>query len=357
MTLITLKRPMVWPNSIGYSNTASTNPSSWSTLDAAGEYVSLVFQAKEAMTISHVGFRCNAVSGSPTADVRIETVDTATGLPTGTLWATDTNIVTATLTTSWALHALTASASISAGQIYCVKVAYNSGTSFALSIHNAPNGGVLAFPYAVVNTGTPTKAGIGNIVAMALGSSSTSFYNMSDCGIQPISAGNAGGTFNNTNGARRGLRFTIPFNARCVGLRFFRSNSAGDFNAILMSDAGSELSSSSTAFDGDVNGNQTFMFATDCYFDNPVTLTAGTTYRAVIEPSTATSTNLFAYTIPSADYANASPCGTFAHYTTYASAAWNDTATTTYPYLDILIDQIDDGAGSGSGARQKVYGG
>jgi hypothetical protein len=345
MSLISLQWPLVWPNSVGYLGTAV--PGSWSTIDASGEYVAIIFQAKEAMTISHVGFRCNAAASTPTADVRIETVDTSTGLPSGTLWATNTNIVTGTLTTSWALHALTASASISAGEIFCVKIAHNAG-SFALALYGGLAGGVSAFPYTVTNTGSPAKAGLTNIVAMALGSSSTTFYNMVGAGIQPIST-TTGGTFNNTNGARRGLRFTIPFNARCVGLRFFKSNTAGNFNAILMSDAGSELSSSSTAFDGDINGNFTFMLATDCFFDNPVTLSAGTTYRAVIEPSSATNSNVSAFTIPSADYANASPCGTFAHYTTYASAAWDDSATTSYPWLDILIDQIDNGAGGGGG--------
>ena len=95
------------------------------TMDASGDYDAIVLAAREAMTISHVGFRTGAVAGSPTADVRIETV-AATGLPSGTLWATNTNIVTGALSGStYALHALTASASITACQMFDVKTASN----------------------------------------------------------------------------------------------------------------------------------------------------------------------------------------------------------------------------------------
>jgi hypothetical protein len=160
--------------------------------------------------------------------------------------------------------------------------------------------------------------------------------------------------FNNTNSAKRGLRFTPPFPCRCVGIRFYQSSGLGDFNAILMSDAGSELSSSSTAFEGDVTAHSGG--STEVYFDSPVTLSAGTAYRAVVEPSSATNSNVSYYTLPSADYSSAKPGGAAAMYTSFATATWTD-STTEAPLMDILIDQIDDGASVGGGGGQKVYGG
>lgn len=356
MTLVSLPSPILWPGLLGDVNTAP-GLGNLTTLTSVGHYWAYIFCAREAMTISHVGFRAGTVAGSPTAEVRIETVDGSTGLPSGTLWATNTNGTTGTVTTgSNVLQALTASASITAGQIFCVKIVLASGTSIIVQqTGSAASPYDSALPYTVVNTGTPTKAVLNGTGSIALGSSSTTFYQVP--GTIPISAVTAG-AFNNTNGARRGLRFTPPMKCRVIGLRWFGSNAVGDVNAAIYSDAGSELSSSSTAFDGDntaasASGNRPFVV----YFDNPVTCDAGTTYRAVIEPSSATNSNLYTYTLPSADYRRASPAGTTAHYTTYASAAWNDTNTTVLPYMDVLIDQVDDGTGSGSGGGQRVFGG
>jgi hypothetical protein len=308
------------------------------TLDAAGEYHSVIFCAREAMTISHVGWRCGAATGSPTADIRIETVDTA-GLPSGTLWAANTNIVTGALTANaTTLFALTASASIAAGQMFCVKIAYNSGTSFIVQRFSnvTPNLGV---PYVVNNTGAPAKAGLNGLI-LALGSSTTAFYCVP--GAFPLTT-TTNTAFNNTNGARRGLRFQTPFNCRAVGVRFYGRSNNADFNAAMFDDAGTELSSSSTAFDGDQLANLDASGVYEVYFDNPVTLSPGTWYRAALEPSSATNMNISHYTLPDSNYRSAWPGGTNHHLTTYASGAWTDTATADIPAIEIMIDQLDDG--------------
>lgn len=350
MTLVSLPSPIYWPGIAGQFSSVPAINGTFLTIDAAGEYYSVVLCAKEAMTISHVGFRAGNASGSPTLEVRIETVDTSTGLPSGTLWATNTNGTTGTISANTnVLQALTASASIAAGQMFCVKIIYASGTSVTIGQINQLSSPVdSTIPYMVNNTGTPTKVALsGSTTMLALGSSSTTFYQVP--GLLPASAITAG-AFNNTNGARRGLRFTLPMNCRIIGIRWFNANAVGDFNAVLFSDAGSELSSSSTAFDGDISAASVSPNrASSVYFDNSITGAAGTTYRAVIEPSSATNANVTTVTLAGSDYRSASPAGISAHYTTYASAAWDDTNTTLLPFMDIIIDQIDNGAGSGGG--------
>lgn len=349
MTLQTLNAPMVWPDTY-LAPDAAPAIGNTTVLDAAGEYHALVLQARQSMTISHVGFLSSS-AGSATAEIRIETVDTTTGLPTGTLWAANTNATTATLTTNvWELTALTASASISAGQVYCVKIAYASGTSVTLRHSVMFDEPQATFPYAVVNTGTPTITAIISAMHWAIGSGSTSFYNV--WGMVPaVNAGLAQNAFNNTNSAARGLRFQIPFTGRCVGMLHFNSNTTGDFNYLLLDDAGSELSSSSTAFDGNINAALTTSIHI-LYFDNPVTLSSGTWYRAAVEPSSATNINISTLQVPSADYRSATPYGTNAHYATRASGSWTDTATNTLPLMQLLFDQLDDGAGSGGGGSK-----
>lgn len=340
MALVTLPSPMVWP---GLTEWVTNNLAvgTVTTMDAAGEYDAVVIVAREAMTISHVGFRDTTATGSPTVDIRIETVGTD-GLPTGTLWAANTNIVTGALTANtFALFALTAPATIAAGQVFCVKIIYNSGTTATIagiSTGMAIKGGL---PYQVVNTGAAAKANLAIPRSLALGSSATTFYQVR--GLLPVNSVGVN-AFNNTSSAKRGLRFIPPFKCRCIGIRHHMSSALGDINAILMSDAGAELSSSSTAYDGD-HGSAASTSTMDYPFDNPVTLVPGTAYRAVIEPSSATNTNISTAVLPSLNYRSAWPGGTACLYTTFAGS-WVDTATDTLPLTDILIDQIDDGFGN-----------
>ena len=346
MTLVTLGHLFSWPNLAG-SNTAAPVLATDSTLDAAGEYVTYVLQAREAMTISHVGWRTGVVAGAPTADTRIETVDTA-GIPTGTLWAANTNLVSGTLVSNtFTLHALTASATIAKADFFAIKVVYASGTSLIVQRLTGVNKGLSNVPYKVTNTsGSAVKTALTDIgVIVALGSNSTTFYSAEKC----VPASITSVTFNNgTAGDKRGLRFQVPFACRVAGLSFYASTSVGDFNAILFDDAGTELSSSSTAFEGDRSGNAAAN-PMNCIFDNPVSLSASTWYRIAVEPTSATNVVISVLTLPSLDYRSAYPIGTNSNYATYTTAGgWIDTATNQLPVMDILIDQIDDGTGSGS---------
>jgi hypothetical protein len=354
MTLVSLPSPIYWPGLTG-SVTGGGTLATTATLDAAGEYVSYAFSAREDMVVSHVGFRAGTATGSPTCTVGIETVD-ATGFPAGAAGFGSTNGTTATISSNtWVLTALGGSATISKGSIFCVKIAYASGTSQVVQQCNSV---VLAaaysLPYRIINTGTPTRSVIdAHIPLVALGSSSTAFYQIP--GVIPMTAFSAGG-FNNTNSAKRGLRFVPPMDCRAAGVRWYNTNSTGDYNIVLYDDAGTELSSSSTAVDGDHNGAGTFG-AINAHFDNAVTLAAGTAYRIAVEPTSATNVNVSTITLPSSDYFSATPAGTTAVYATFATATWTD-STTQLPLMDLIIDQVDDGTGSGSGGGgQRVISG
>lgn len=343
MALQQLNTIMSWPGVCGrFAGAPAVGNTGAGALDAAGEHVALVFTARQSMTISHVGFMTGTVTGAATtADVRIETVG-ATGLTSGSLWAANTNVVTGNLASNtWTLVALTAAATIVAGDKVAVKITYNAGTNFVTRAVNNWNTSGSGQPYLVLNqSGAAAKSAFtGGTTSIVVGNSSTSFYSIQNA--IPVSS-LANNTFNNTNSAKRGIRFQVPFKCRAVGIRHYDNASAGDRNVAIFDDAGSELSSSSTAHDGDhaAIGNTS---AQDYPFDNPVTLSPGTWYRATIEPSSATNCNITTITLPSADYRSATPGGVNQHYTTFASAAWSDTATDTIALMDILIDQLDDG--------------
>jgi hypothetical protein len=362
MTLVTLPMPMAFPGfTIGPYGTPGLG--TVATLDASGEYVSYIFCAREAMTISHIGFMVGAVANSPTVEVRIETVD-ATGLPSGTLWDSPTNTTNATsgtLTNAYTLVALTAAASVTKGQMVCVKLLWGGVATSTVVIQHMTNtsfGYSGNLPYAVLNTGTPTKGGLSTGPLLSFGSSSTTFYNVPS--FIPTNAAIVTATFNNTNSPKRGLLFTPTFNCRAVGIRWYKSGSsgAGDYNiGLYTGDAsGTELSSSSTALDGDhaVNNQNSMHIA---FFDNAVTLTAGTAYRVAVEPTTATNCNFSTITLPSSDYYSATAAGSSSiTYSSLVSGTWTD-STTQIPLMDVLLDQIDDGAGTGGGGGQRVISG
>lgn len=352
-TLVTLPSPIFWPGLSSFSSSNAPSFSNTITVDAAGEYLAYVFTARENMVVSHVGFRLSApASGSPTATVTIENLDSG-GLPSGTPSFGSSAGTSATLVANTnPLVALGASATIPAGSDFAVKIAYASGTSFVLSqVGGVAFPNATAKPYLVNNTGTPTRSIMPSGALIGLGSSATTFYQVP--GAIPLSS-ISGGTFNNTSAAKRGLRFTLPFNCRIVGIRWYNANAAGDYNALLLDDAGSTIES--TPFDGDTNG-VTNNGPSQVFFDTPFIGSAGTTYRAAIEPTTATNVNLSTMVLVSSSYRAASPLGTTGHYTTFTTGGgWDDSETGTVPLMDIIIDQIDNGTGAGSSGGNSIIG-
>lgn len=343
MTLQNISALLAWPG-LATRASGSTGISAGTTLDAAAEYSAFVFQAVQDMTVSHVGHRCGAATGSPTANIRIETIDPATGLSTGTLWAANTKVDGVSVTAAWNAYALTATATIPKGSIFAVKTVFASGTSLRVGEFSGfnPQGGNL--PYEDRNTsGSPAKSPAFNGVCgmLGLGSSLTNWYNLP--AMLPVS-NFAHSTFNNTNSAARALRFKVPFKCRVVGMRVHLSTSVGDFAAVIYDDAGNELNGSSTAFEGDINVNSVTS-ATTLILDNTVTLSPDTWYRAAIVPASSTNCSVGLLTLPGADYRTGIPGGVNQHYAVRTSGTWDDSQTSILPLIDVLIDQLDDGAG------------
>jgi hypothetical protein len=355
MALASLSKPLLYPD---WGTTGLTAFSNVTVLDASGEYNGFVFRARTAMTISHVGYRTSTVAGSPTVEIRIETVNATTGLPTGDLWnssgANNTNVTSATLSSNtWYLDALTGSASISAGDYVAVLFKYASGTS--VQIARANNWTFNAFAsssfYNVTNTGGSGAKASGQTWCVALGSSSTSFYDLTAGGaFLPLSAINARTASTSTNTAV-GIKFQIPFKGRCIGWRHIAPANWGDIQFGLYDSSKAELSSSSTSLDMDMNA-QLAGQGVVYFFDNAVTLDAATTYYFLIYPQTTTTTGVYTANCNTTDYRSAMPGGTNWHYVTQASGggSWTETATTEFPLIDLVFDRLDDGAGGGGGS-------
>ncbi len=340
MTLVNAGSLIAWPGLSLLSNAPSIT-TDFTLEGGTTEYFCLVQSAPFDMTISHIGYRASTATGSPAIEASVQTID-GSGIPSG-LWAANTNGSNSPTSNTNNLIALTASATVTKGQIFGLQLKCTSGTSLIVPRLANINQAKTTLPYVVSDASGSAVKSRANVQLIYAGNSSTTFYSLPQCGAANSTTGN---TFNNTSSAKQGLRFQVPFKCRCVGMSWFNSNASGDYAIILMDDSGAELSSSSTAFDGDVNA--ALATATlQAMFDHTVTLSANTWYRAVVEPSSATNVNVTTVTTPGSDYLSSWPGLSKAVYTTY-NGSWTD-STTTFPLMDILIDQVDDGAGSGGG--------
>jgi hypothetical protein len=336
--------PFGWPGHALPTIAAAPTLANDTTI-STGVHLMYVGTARQAMTISHVGFMAGTVTAAGTVSVSIRSIGTD-GLDSAD-WDTNTNLTAQSVTqNTWNLYALTASASIAAGQVFGVKIEYGgSGTSFIVRRITGLRNTTFNIPYEIV---TGTKARVSALKSLAVGSSTSSFYQLD--GALPATAATSAAINTGTSTTREGLRFKVAFACRCVGIRWWNSTSVGDYVVMLRDDGGTELSSSSTAFEGDQGANSAGGICV-VHFDNPVTLSADTWYRATVEPSSATSVTVSEITIAGTDYFGAVPGGINNHLTRYTTGAWDDTNTSIIPVMDIIIDQIHDGASTGGGAR------
>lgn len=359
-TLVNLPTPLYFPGLVG-SYIGGLNFGTAATLDASGEYITYVVTARENMTLSHIGFRAGTVANAPTVDVRIETVD-GSGIPSGTLWnlngtGANPSGTSGTVTTnSNPIVALADAAIIVKGDVFAVKILWGGVATSSIIVQHivgwSPPAGVSNLPYTVINTtGSAVKASP-STATVAFGSSLTTFYNV--LGSVPTSAVTSNSQFNNTNSAKRGLKFVAPMNARAIGMRWVPFTAVGNYNAVLYDTSDNVLAT--VSMDGDVtaaSGNAPIAV----YWTSAYSITAGTTYRIAIEPTSATNVNVGTVTLPSSDYYSASPASasSTATYTTQVSSTWTD-STTQLPIMDLIIDQVDNGAGIGGSSPRTIGG-
>lgn len=310
-------------------------------LNAASASVAYVMQMPSTRTIDRVWFRVNAATTGCTATVRLETVNTADGLPTSTLVHANAS-QTVTITSGAADYEVTfpGTFSISQGDLFAFVIQATSGTPSAVRFanfldDNHGNG----LPYALdlgAHVGTLAPCfGIG------ISGSAVPMRHM-----WPINAA-ALETYNNTSSPDfRGNKITINARVRCVGLRVWVDLDAGARAMLFAADGATELAAVTlhTSVPPDTGA-----WTQECFFSSSVTLEPGTYYVAV-EATSGTNIGLGVITFPAATWRDGSPFGgadvvySGATNTPTGTGSWTDT-TTKQSMISLLIDGVDDGAG------------
>lgn len=355
--------PLEFPNGVRLTlgNIASTNVStSVILLDAADEACAQICIAPKAGNIDRIKYRLATVTTGATLNVALEAVG-SNGLPafTKALFGTNTeasSVVAGTDDDSWKEVTLTAAGAVTRDQM------------FAIVIRN-PNSSPGNLNIATRHGTNPVIHSSGGRVrsATALGAPPTVFSDNNqvslmvafryDDGTWHTAVGTvvfgSGSSTQFTSGSatnRRGNRFKVPFKATAAGAWVFMMNCAvaASFHIKLYDDSGTEIASSEE-MSGAYMSSTTVDHWFPCFFTTAYTLAADTWYRIALVPSSANNLTLGNMDCGDADIKSAALGGANMYRTLYTSGAWDDTGTTAFEDIIVLLSEFDDATGGGGG--------
>lgn len=335
MPLVALNTPMYYPK---YFNFVGTPTLANQALGTIGYYYGLVLQAEVTDTITKIGFRTGTVDAT-TIDARIETV--SAGLPSGTLWDTNTNFVqtvTAAQDNTFFECTLTAGAAVNKGDLFAI-VFRTASTAVSGQSHMASVSD-FGFPAFIRNsTGTPVHVPtIGAVMSICYQNAG---YLPTKRSI-PVSGVNTH-TFNNTSTPDvYGNKIIPPFNCVASGAIFTADMDGNAVVKLYDSDGVTVLASANVL---STQPPTTAAFTNQILFTSSVSLKAGQTYYLGVEPSSGTNLSLYSFDFTNTDikknYAD-SGCEYVTAKDPSGVGSWTVT-TTRALCLSLMISEIDTG--------------
>jgi len=308
-------------------------------LNAAGASVAYVGQMPSTQTISRVFFRVNSATTGCTALVRLETVDTSTGLPTGTL--VNANASASQVITSGTANYEVAYTpfEVTRGTLFALVIAQSSGTPSAIRFaFFADDNHGSGLPYCLDSGAhNPTIAPCFGIGISGSAVPLRHMWPIIDAGLETYNSGSAADT--------RGNKITINAKVRVCGLRVWADLDA-TAKAILYGSNGSTILASADLFAN--IPPDTLAFPNDALFTSAVELNPGTYYIAV-EATSGTNINLAVITLYDSSWRAGSPFGganvvySTCAQTPSSTGSWTDT-NDKQAMISLLIDGIDNGA-------------
>lgn len=339
-------------------------------IDAASEKAAMIFQAPATGSVDQVAFRVLAHTTAATLDVRVETIDLATGLPSGTLVGANTSgTVTTTGANTTHIVTLTAAASLTRGTFYALVVAQPSVSPGNCSIQywdtrqnsSREGHGRHRLIYMLGFTTTwETKNGVGQAgrapsMAIRYNDPKWRFIPGTIC----ASSFSEFGFNSGSNPNERGAKIRFPFPARATGFFFLGSITDQDYQVILYDGTPTALQT----FNGDKDVCVTYGTGPNYgglhvgYFPATQSLAKDTDYFVMLKPTSTTNVGLDHITL--LDTGTTAMMGMFNGGTNHILATRNGGAISTNATIrplsmGLIIDAFDDAAGGGGGATSHI---
>lgn len=337
-----------WPNKPAtWATTPNLGASTNLDLNGTGQWVAWVGQVKQAATIDRYFFRVGGATTGCDALVRVETVDTSTGLPTGTLvHANATDAVTITSGAADYANNFDGTFSLTQGQLIAFVISVSSGTPSGVNFAFwDDDGAAVGFPYLIDFDASATLRSTLSICA-GLGISGSGAMPLPK--MWPINAV-SNETYNSGSAPDTiGNRIVVDAPIRVAGV-YCWTDQDGDATIKLYGTDGATVLASAALYTAipPITSSQ----LCEVRFTSSVELAAGT-YWLAVEATTGTSIGLSTITFVSSTWRSGSPFG--ADKITYAACTQTPTNTgswtvteTKQAMLGLIIDGVDDGASSG----------
>jgi hypothetical protein len=333
----------------------------YATLDANGELCGAIIRIPRTGTLAKIGVRVRSVSVADAIKVSLQTVDDATGRPTGTLYAANaTGIIESpgALTTYWASLNSGTGVSVTKNDLVAIVIEFNSYVSGNLAIDYGIGmpAAVIGNPYCysyLGGTWSLSVAAIPNFGLEYLVDAAGVIVPVFGC--LPGAYGNVGRYNSTSNPNRRGLRFQFPFACRAIGA-WATVDLDGPATLSLYGSDGFTILDTAT-LDPDVRGS-TGAAMYYWLFTSPLSPTKDANYRLALLPASETNVGLSYFDLTD-DGAVAAMAGSDGginwHYTASngvpdEEADWTQTLTRR-PMMGLILDQLDNGVGGSGGGR------
>lgn len=330
----------------------------------AGEKNAQVLQAAETMVVTAISFKVNALTTAGNVDVSIQTLDPATGSPTGTLWSAGAEALAFPLTTANTIYTatLTTPVTINRGDIYVI-VLTNPATSnpnYALATQGSSARLTTTFPYRIRSTsaGVWTKAVNAPFVVVPVVSGAYPFMLHGGLVHNFTAESFNSGTASGSGGDERGVMFNLPYGVRVTGAWIFEPG--GPFELVLYDAADNVLMTSQT-FPNAARATAGSGTVGVYMFNGTYDTLPNVTYRLAIKPTSTTNVSIRANTATTgytADMQLSSLPFSAAQFTWTSrtdGGAWTQN-NLKVPFLTLVCRAIDTGGGGGSGPSPFAYG-
>lgn len=325
--------------------------------DAANEKAAFVFQAPKTGSIDRIGFKTATVTtGGVSWDIRLETVNTSTGFPTGTLVGTDTNVgktIASTDDNTWFEVTLTSAASVIEGGYYAIVIAAPSSGSFNANFSYFADGFGGGFPCALLYT-----------TSWALSASGAPQFSVryTDGTYPPISGvfpivGSTTNVYNSTSTPNvYGNKIIMPFKCKIDGFWIW-GDFDGDYMVNLYDSNGATVLVSGSGYAAiPATTSTSFNYGK---FLTSYTLEKNTLYILGVAPSSASNVSIYSYDFYLSGVRNQYKQGSGIFLSTAKDptgiANWTDNYSGILA-LGLMVNQLDDGTPAASSGSAYTYG-